>query len=130
MTQNSVDKTVANGMTVDEAIKVSRHLLSLLLLCTPNRIPNQVLNFEDIPPKSSGDISARAKTIFDINAPNEKEAGSPYLQAKVYWARIRLEHAVKHGEITVAKDDPPVDTTDASAAEPAKQQQQEDKKKE
>jgi hypothetical protein len=83
----------------------------------------QVLNFEDIPPKSSDEISLRAKTIFDINAPStEKEGGSPYLQAKVYWARIRLEHAVKHGEIAVAKaDEAPVDESDASAAEPQQQ---------
>lgn len=79
MTQSSVDKKVANGMSVDESLKV--------------------LNFEDAAPTSTEQISERARSIFELNAPNEKEPGSPYLQAKVYWARVRLEHAVQHGEI-------------------------------
>lgn len=75
-----------------------------------------MLNFEDVPPKTADEISNRAKTIFEINAPNEKEAGSPYLQAKVYWARIRLEHAVKIGEIVVEPATPPPDATTTTAA--------------
>jgi hypothetical protein len=100
VTQSSVDKKVANGLSVDESLKV--------------------LSFDDAKPTSLAEISARAKTMFELNAPNEKEPekepGSPYLQAKVYWSRVRLEHAIQHGELKLDEAPPSTTTTSAAAA--------------
>lgn len=99
VTQTSIDKKIANGLSVDESLKV--------------------LNFKDSKPTSLKEISERAKTMFELNAPNEKEPdkepGSPYLQAKVYWSRVRLEHAVQHGELQL--DAPPPSDKAAAADE-------------
>jgi hypothetical protein len=37
--------------------------------------------------------------MFDANDP--AQGGSPYLQAKIFWAQHRLEDALKTGEMVV-----------------------------